>query len=644
MRHKRWIALLALVLASPLAGSAHAARTVTITGGGWGHGIGMSQYGAYGRARNGKSAEEILEYYYSGAEVITKKMPKIRVGLLQGRQQIEMTSSPYQGGTGDLVWKVKGEKARLAEGAAGAKWRVEPSSTGGMRLYKNGTQIKRDGNGVFGSTATPLIAIYERHGSLIDVTDKTYDFALGRAEVGSYASDGCDPGFCLRLALSLSMQKYLYGLAEVPSSWPASALRTQAIAGRTYAYEKSTRSGNHRYPCDCTVYDSTIDQAYAGDGKRTGSGEYWDDWQAAVNDTKDQIATYAGAPIQALYSSSSGGHTENNENVWGGTPLPYLRGVPDKPDAVDVNPNHKWDPVTMSFSEFESKLQAAYGIGQLQRFNIVRPRGVSGRVTVVKEGGGGGVRIVGSNKTVRTSGWDFRSKFGSSILLDTLFYISIEEEVAERMVPMYRKLDGAPGDALAPAYPVPKRADRKLGVAQDFQRGRMTWVRATDEVVWQWGSVLERYDRLGRESSKLGMPTSHVWGEDGRYHGATYVNGVILFSKDTGAHHIKGRFFDAFSDAGGRKRLGLPLTDVRKTRRDLRQRLTRGTLYRRLSGGRVIALWGAIDERYRAMGGPSSNCGFPTSSMVRDRSGAAASFENGSIVWTEDGGVKVNCN
>ena len=419
-------AVCALLLALLPLGSARAARTVTITGGGWGHGIGMSQYGAYGRALNGRSAEDILEYYYSGAQVITKKMPKIRVGLLQGRQQIEMTSAPYEGGTGKLVWKVKGETAILAEGAPGAKWRVEPSSTGGMRLYKNGDQIKRDGTGVFGSTATALVVLYERQGSMIDVTDKSYDFALGRAEVGSYASEGCDPGFCLRLVLSLPMQKYLYGLAEVPSSWPAAALRTQAIAGRTYAFEKSTRSGHHRYPCDCTVYDSTLDQAYAGDGKRTGSGEYWDDWQAAVNDTKNQIATYEGLPIQALYSSSSGGHTENNENVWGGTPLPYLRGVPDKPDAVSANPNHKWEPVTMPFSEFEGKLQAAYGIGQLERFAIVRPRGVSGRVTVVKETGGG-VRIVGSNKTVRTSGWDFRSKFGSSILLDTLFFISIEE-------------------------------------------------------------------------------------------------------------------------------------------------------------------------------------------------------------------------
>jgi SpoIID/LytB domain protein len=412
--------------------AARAERTVTITGGDWGHGIGMSQYGAYDRAVNGRSAAEILEHYYSGSQVGTKKMPKVRVGLLQERSSIALTSSPHLGGSGDVVWKIAGEKGQLATGGASADWRVEPSATGGMRLYKNGEQVRRDGTGVFGGPQKPLVLVYERHGSLIDVTDKTYNYALGKLEVGSYSTDRCDPGYCLRLVLQISMQKYLYGLGEVPSSWPAGVLRTQAIAGRTYAFEKWTRSGSHRYPCDCTVYDSTLDQAYAGDGKRTGSGSYWDDWQAAVDDTKDQVITYNGSPIQALYSSSSGGHTENNENVWGGTPLPYLRGVPDKPDAVSANPNHEWTPVKMSFGEFENKLQSAYGIGTLKQFSLEKPFGVSGRVTVVNDNGSGGVKIVGSNKTVRTSGWAFRTAFGSTVLKDTLFRIDISYAVGDQ--------------------------------------------------------------------------------------------------------------------------------------------------------------------------------------------------------------------
>jgi hypothetical protein len=88
--------------------------------------------------------------------------------------------------------------------------------------------------------------------------------------------------------------------------------------------------------------------------------------------------------------------------------------------------------------------------------------------------------------------------------------------------------------------------------------------------------------------------------------------------------------------------MGLPITGVKNVSDGHRQRFTRGTLYRPPSG-KVFALWGKIDERYRAMGGGDSRCGRPTSSMVSDRAGAAASFQKGSIVWTRKGGVKVNC-
>jgi SpoIID/LytB domain protein len=636
------IALFGVLVAPTVA---RAERTVTITGGGWGHGIGMSQYGAYGRALNGRSADEILEHYYSGARVTSEKMPKVRVGLLQERGSIKLASSSHLGGSGAVVWKVAGESRELASGGPGVRWRVEPSATGGMRLYQDDQQVKRAKKGVFGDSSTPLVLLYEKQGSLIDVTGKTYNYALGKLRVGTYATDRCAPGFCLRLVLAIGMQKYLYGLAEVPSSWPAAVLRSQAIAGRTYAYEKWSRSGSHRYPCDCTVYDSVIDQAYAGDGKRTGSGSFWADWQAAVNDTNGRVAIFNGQAIQALYSSSSGGHTEDNENVWGGTPLPYLRGVKDNPDAVDANPNHEWDPVKMSFSAFEDKLQAAYGMGELQKFDLVPPFGSSGRVTVVNDDGTGGVRIVGSKKTVRVSGWSFRTAFGSSILKDTLYRIEIAFAVDERFLATYRKLDKAPGKPTGSSYAVPRDAETSLGRAQDFEKGRMTWRKETDKVVWQWGPVLKRYNGIGREGSKLGMPTSGIWGKPGRFSGASYVNGVIMWSEPTGAHHIRDIWFTAFSAVGGRPRMGLPTSDVTKIDgAGSRQRLTKGTLYKPPQVAEVFALWGDIDERYRALGGVKSKCGAPTSSMVKDDAGAAAAFENGSIVWSSTQGVKVHCS
>ncbi len=542
----------------------------------------------------------------------------------------------------------------LAQGGARASWRVEPSQAGGFRLFKNGDQIRRDGNGVFGDVDSPLRITYEPYGSVVDVADKSNDYELGRLEVGLYSSTACDSGFCLRLVVQLSMQKYLLGLAEVPSSWPQAVLRAQAMAGRTYAYDKRERSGSHRYPCDCTVYDSTIDQAYAGNGKRVGSDgvqtpeDHFEDWSEAVVATDGKIITHNGDPIQALYSSSSGGHTENNENVWGGTPLPFLRGVPDKPDAVSINPNHRWDPVTLSWREFSARVEndSEYdSVGNLEDFRIVPPRGVSGRVTVTKSATEGGVRLIGSAGTVRDSGWGFRTNFGSDILLDTLFYIEIKQTVGEQFAPTYRRLDGAPGDALAAPYPVPKGADKPLGRAQNFEIGRMTWRKATDKTVWQWGRVLRKYDNVGRERSRLGMPTSNVWGREGRFWGGSYANGVIFWSEKTGAHVVRDAFFETFSEVGGRPRMGLPTTDVRQTERNGRlQRFLNGTLYKPPRRAAVYALWGPIDERYRELGMGRSRCGFPTSSMVRDSSGAAVAFQNGSITYSAGAGVKVHCD
>ncbi|MGI8408165.1 MAG: SpoIID/LytB domain-containing protein, partial [Actinomycetota bacterium] len=364
---------------------ASAGRTVTITGGGFGHGIGMSQYGAYGRAKNGKSAEQILEHYYKGAQVASANLPgEMRVGLLPaygggGIESIPFTSKALHSGSGEIAVKVQGTPKKIAGGDSTDNWKVEASPTGGIRVIKNGEKIKRDGRTVFGDKNHPILVKFQPYGTLLDVGSKDPNYAYGTAEFSTYDSTSCADDVCLRLVLRLPPQKYLYGLGEVPSSWPSAALRSQAIAGRTYLLSKIQRSGQDRFPCGCAVYDSTIDQAYIGDSKRLGG--YWDEWRAAVDGTKGQAILEGGAPIQALYSSSSGGHTENNENVWGGAPISYLRGVPDGPDrAGGANPNFTWK-VTMSFSEFSSKLNAVYGTGQLENFKLIRPFGVSGRVT-----------------------------------------------------------------------------------------------------------------------------------------------------------------------------------------------------------------------------------------------------------------------
>jgi SpoIID/LytB domain protein len=631
-----------------LCGAASAApRKVTIMGRGWGHGIGMSQYGAYGRALKGQRAGAILRHYYKGARL--RKAPvarRVRVGLLQGQRAIRATSVPRApGGTSAVTWKVYGAGRPLAAGSSGTEWRVEPSPTGGMRLYRNGVKVKRRGHTVFGSPRRPLV-LEAKGPALVRIVDKGLNYAHGKMYFASYAPASCGLPFCLRLVLRLPMQKYVYGLGEVPSSWPQASLRAQAIAARTYAHRRILSDGQHRDPCDCALYDSAIDQVYAGDAKRTGSGPYWPDWKKAVNATARRVILYRGQPIQALYSSSSGGFTENNENVWGGTPVPYLRGVVDRADAVAANPNHRWR-LSMSWRTFARRLDVAFGTGKLKSFRLVKPLGVSGRVTVVKSATRGGVRIAGSRRVARADGWSIRDALD---LKDTWFRVRVTFGVATVLQDAYERLDGAPGEPRGRAYPVPGNGGPALGRAQRFERGRMTWVSVLDRGVWQRGPVLERYDALGGERSILGMPKTSVRSGPG-YQEAAYGNGVIVWSPRTGAHAVVGALARRYLRSGGpRGPLGLPVTDARPAPEDASgastgrvQRFETGALYADDSRPGAVALWGPIYEQYRRLGGLRSGCGAPDSGVVAAGERVTASFERGSIGWSPGGGANVDC-
>ncbi len=144
-----------------------------------------------------------------------------------------------------------------------------------------------------------------------------------------------DGGGGLRaIVWGLPMQQYLYGLGEMPSSWPAEALKAQATASRTYAQEKrNARSA------DFDLYGSVFDQAYTGTKFEAPA------WTAAVGATYGQVVTYGGQLIGAVYSASSGGGTENSEYVWVSS-VPYLRGVPDPYDGAGGNPNGAWSAPT----------------------------------------------------------------------------------------------------------------------------------------------------------------------------------------------------------------------------------------------------------------------------------------------------------
>lgn len=308
-------------------------------GSGYGHGVGMSQIGARGQALESKTAIEILNYYYPGTAVTAypdNQLIRVNIAnlissvtfnavgsigeirLYQG--DIPLSESPepfgiYPGDTtalftnfaGNVVPALSSPTAKYAAINPAPAWTLRWDSATTTALLTNGataTQYKY-GQIVFKSV-TNLLSSY------LAVTNT------------------------LRLH-----DEYLYGLGEVPSSWPAAALEAQAIAARTYALGKLSRL---RDECDCNIYNTTVDQNFVGYAKET-EAIYGIKWREAVDRTfvdenNALVVTLEGKPIQAFYFSSSGGVTQNVVDVWG-SPLPYLTGVPD-PWSLDPTINRRY--------------------------------------------------------------------------------------------------------------------------------------------------------------------------------------------------------------------------------------------------------------------------------------------------------------
>jgi SpoIID/LytB domain protein len=299
----------------------------------------MSQIGARGQALESKTAVEILNYYYPGTAVTAYPDDQLirvnianlissvtfnavgstgEIRLYQG--DIPMSESPepfgiYSGDTtalftnfaGSVVPALSSPTAKYAAINPAPAWTIRWDSATTTALLTNGvtaTQYKY-GQIVFKSV-TNLLSSY------LAVTNT------------------------LRLH-----DEYLYGLGEVPSSWPAAALEAQAIAARTYAIGKLSRL---RVECDCNIYNTTVDQNFVGYAKEI-EAIYGIKWREAVNRTfvdenNALVVTREGKPIQAFYFSSSGGVTQNVVEVWG-SPLPYLTGVPD-PWSLDPTINRRY--------------------------------------------------------------------------------------------------------------------------------------------------------------------------------------------------------------------------------------------------------------------------------------------------------------
>ncbi len=159
----------------------------------------------------------------------------------------------------------------------------------------------------------------------------------------------------------VDLEAYLYGVVggEMPASWPQEALKAQAVAARSYALYRRDRTQNQLFD----VGGTTSHQVYKGLAAEAPSV------QAAVNATQGQVLTYGGQVIEAVFHSSSGGYTENSEDIWQ-RPTPYLRGVADYDQEAPV---FQWSE-TFSAQQFGQRI---VGIGHLQSVATERatPRG-----------------------------------------------------------------------------------------------------------------------------------------------------------------------------------------------------------------------------------------------------------------------------
>jgi stage II sporulation protein D len=373
--------LLALVLTvaivclpAPTPAAADGQTMFTLVGHGWGHGVGLCQWGAYGYAQHGWGWKRILAHYYTGVTFGRCTNRQIRVMLQDGLPSVSITAS-----TG---FKVRCNGATAAIGG-GATARVT-YGTGGYHVTTGNQSWTFGGPVTFSPGSSQL--------RLLNANDNGWSgHYRGTLRVVHFTTG-------LMVVNKLALEKYLYGVVphESPASWPMTPLKTQAVAARSFAWTSAGRSGAY------DVYCTTSSQMYYGsdvDAAKTTQ---------AVNETRGMVPKYNGQPIRAYFFSSSGGHTESVENVWGGSPIPYLKGVDD---PYDASSNRNWpeNPIRKTPAALASALgtyssAVPWGVkGTLRAIYVVR-QGDSPRVVTAL--------VVGSTGTSVISGARLRSELG----------------------------------------------------------------------------------------------------------------------------------------------------------------------------------------------------------------------------------------
>ena len=330
------------------AASARASVNWVVRGHGFGHGVGVSQYGAYGYALHGKDYRFILAHYYQGSSI----------GQIEGARIVRVLLDISPGDIGfsaaTSACGVALDPARTYEAHRDGS-RVKLRSSAGKPLADCGTKLRAAGRG-----KVAIVGVGTYRGVLEAVPTES------------------NPG-SLNVINALPVEQYVKGVIpnESPSSWPAEELRAQAVESRSFALTGGV-GGN-----GFDLYDDTRSQVYDGLSTETATTN------AATDATKGEVVTYGGKIVVTYFSACSGGYTESIQNVFFGPAVPYLTAVPDPYDYYC--PLHDW---TLRFSgpEISAKL-GVYLDGKLKKV-VITKRGVSPRIVSAKLFGTGGVTTV----------------------------------------------------------------------------------------------------------------------------------------------------------------------------------------------------------------------------------------------------------
>ena len=365
--------------------------TYTIQGRGYGHGHGLSQWGAYGAAKVADlSSNQILHFYYPHTTLATKPVTQQLRVLLTATGAAAQGYLEFDPAAGLTVSPQTGESLALPEETEAGDpidhWRLRKSAGNvDLRAHSAKGWAVVDANlGSYATLSDPaaVISVVEPSGSgSASGSTKTIRF---RGELVAEL-----PSSTLQVVNVVLVESYLRSVvpAEMPHTWTAAALQAQAVAARTYAWRAIANPKTSWFD----IYGDTRDQAYGGLGAESAKTD------DAIHDTAGEVVVDStGAAIFAQYSSADGGWT-----VSGGQS--YLPAKRDPYDGELPNGSHLWSTKVSA-----AEIASAYpSVGSVQQLVITGRDGHGawgGRVTSLS--------VVGSDGTKTLTGAAFQSAFG----------------------------------------------------------------------------------------------------------------------------------------------------------------------------------------------------------------------------------------